>query len=100
MGGDDTDMSEELHDEAVRGADAQSILDNVMVREALTEMETSVIDKIASCPPENEKLQQKLCMMLGVVRTFRQIFITHIQTGKLAMESLTQDGKKRKFGIF
>ena len=94
-------MSEHnLHEEAVRGADSQSVLDNPLVRDALSEMETAVVDRLASCPPENEKLQQKLCMMLGVVRTFRQIFVTHIETGTLAMGALTDEGKKRKFGIF
>ena len=93
-------MSEELHSEAIRGADARTVLENPLVRSALFEMEANVIERIASCPPENEKLQQKLCMMLGVVRTFRQIFVTHIETGTLAMGALTEDGKKRKFGIF
>ena len=96
-------MSEERTQEVIRGNDARRVLDDPLVVSALTEMETAVVDKIAACPPENEKLQQKLCMMLGVVRTFRQIFRTHIETGTLAAEQLAQLGepaKRRKFGIF
>ena len=86
--------------EVVRGGDAERIMNDPLVQAALAEMEASVVDKIAACPPENEKYQQKLCMMLGVVRIFRQIFRSHIETGRMAVEQLADQKKPPRFGVF
>ena len=88
-----------LEQEIVKAGDAERILNDPLVKDALDEMEAAVVDRIAICPPENTNLQQKLCMMLGVVRSFRQIFRTHMDTGRLAMEGFEQQ-KRKRFGVF
>ena len=93
-------MAESLEQEIVRAGDAERILNDPVVRDALNEMESAVVDRIAICPPENVNLQQKLCMMLGVVRSFRSILQTHLETGRLAMEQFEQQKKTKRFGIF
>lgn len=81
-----------------RAEKARQLLAEPLVKEALDEMETAVVNNIALCPPEKEALQQKLCMLLGVIRRFRQILVSHMESGNLVDFELEQ--KKKRFGIF
>ena len=84
-------------EETRRAGRAKQLLDDPMVRDALDDIERAVIDNIEICPPEKTIAQHQLCMMLGVVRKFRRVFRTHMETGKLVEIG---EARKKKFGIF
>lgn len=90
------DHAPQLEEEVRRARRSREILEDPMIKQALVDMETAIIDNIATCPPAEERIQQKLCMLLGVTRQFKQIFQTHLETGKMAEFQLEQ----KKKGIF
>ena len=83
-----------LQEEVRRSRRAREILEDPDIKLALDDMERAVVDKIAACPPVENVAQQKLCMLLSVTRLFRQVFQSHLETGKMAAFQLEE--KKRR----
>lgn len=81
--------------EVIRASSAERILNDPIVKEAFTDIEKDIVDRIALCPVVDSVSREKLCMMLSSLRMFKSVFESHIQTGKMAEFQL-----KEKKGIF
>ena len=81
------------------GNDARQILNNPLVVEALDSIEAATITKWESAASKDER--EDYWRLYKVAKLFRAIFITHIETGELALEGIRQkswlENAKEKF---
>ena len=80
--------------EVWRAEKARQLLEDEMIKGALDEIENAALENMLATPMEAVLLREKLWMMLGVVRKFRSIFQTHLETGKLAQAMLTDKAER------
>ncbi len=67
-----------------RGKEAEAILANELVKGAHAEIERAILEAIAVCPLRDREGQHELVMDLKANRRHRQLFIRHVETGKMA----------------
>jgi len=92
-------MSEDsqLRNEMSRAANAESILQNPLVKEVLDSLEKDIIFAWESTPMRDVEAREKAWMYYLTVRKFRNTFINFIETGRMASMQLET---KRKFQLF
>mgnify|MGYP001578847917 CR=1 FL=1 len=90
-------MAQRERSEEALAVRARQILEEPMVKAAFEEIESAVVNNIATCPASEVLTQQQLCMLLAVTRKFRRIFESHVETGRLVDFELA---RKKKLGIF
>ncbi|HEY6021527.1 MAG TPA: hypothetical protein VIY48_16985 [Candidatus Paceibacterota bacterium] len=86
-----------LENELHRAESARQFLESPLVKDAFSEIEKDIIDRIALCPVADSVVREKLCMMLSMSRMFKAVFESHVQTGKMADLQLRE--KKRFFNV-
>ena len=77
--------------EVERGAQAERILKNPLVRDALELIESKVIEKWKTSPLADDKTQTMLRMQMHAIQLFRTYFEDAVQTGQLAATELDKD---------
>ncbi len=70
-------------EERIRGADAEHLLANAMMREALETIEARLIDKLASADTKPDEALRLQAILVGK-RRFEYYLKQIIQTGKMA----------------
>ena len=85
-----------LESEVWRGNDAKRIMDDRLVREALEDIASRIIEEWRKTPVRDVELREKLWMMYNVHHSFIDRFREHIETGKLASLQLQ---RPKKWGI-
>ncbi len=77
---------EELH----RAARAEQILGDDLFRDAVKEIESALLAGIKQSAFKDSELREKLCMQYTLLHSLVDQFKTHMETGKLAEETLRQ----------
>lgn len=72
----------------IRGNDARQIIENKLVVAALDDIEAATILKWENANSKDER--EDYWRLYKVVKLFRGIFNTHIETGQLALEGIRQ----------
>ena len=70
--------------EIQRGHEAQRILEEPLVKEALDKIEAGVIEAMKLCPIADTSTQHELVLTLQLHHRFKSMFLEIMQTGKLA----------------
>lgn len=71
-----------------RAAEAEFILSNQLFQEAVEEVRQSLVDGIERTAFVDEKLREKLCQQLVALRSVVGKLQSHMETGKLAEETI------------
>lgn len=66
------------------GRSAQMLLGNPLFQEAFTELESSLIEKMAMVPMGDIETQHELVLTLQLLRKLKKHFTTIVETGKMA----------------
>ena len=81
-------------EELQRAARAESILGDELFKEAVTEVEQSLINGIKRSPIKDAELREKLCQQLTQLDAVLSLLRTHMESGKLAEATLKQKLRK------
>lgn len=75
-------------EEQDRGQQAQMLLDNELLQEALSAIEAEVIAQWERCPARDAEGKEALWQLFKTSKKFRAVLTGYVQTGKLASEQL------------
>jgi len=75
-------------EELIRAGQAREILENGLFKEAVSAMREAFILGIQRSAFTDEKLREKLCQRLALLDDLVGQFKTHMETGKLAEETI------------
>lgn len=81
-------------EEIQRAERAKQILEDPFVSEALSALEQAAINKLKLTVDDHARL--RLVDFMQAADLFRQYFVSHIETGKLAQAKLLQDSTMDK----
>lgn len=92
-------------EEVIRAERARQLLEEPLLKEAFSFVRESIVQRIETGPINNLGLNEKLCDELRALYAVKQMLISHVETGKLAEETLKQRSmweiaKQRAAGIF
>lgn len=82
-------------EEQTRGWKAQELLDNELLREALTAIEEEVVKQWEACPARDKEGKEALWQLFKTSKKFRTLLLGYVQTGKLATDSLQRYEESR-----
>ncbi|MCU0298027.1 MAG: hypothetical protein MUF33_05845 [Candidatus Nanopelagicales bacterium] len=92
----------DLIEQQTRGTEAQMLLDNRILTEALDAIEKEVFDQWMTCPARDKDGKEALWQLAKTAQKFRGILTGYIETGKLATEQMKhfeeRKGIRRLFG--
>ena len=95
-------MSMDLIEQQTRATEAQMLLDNRVLNEALDAIEKEVFDQWMQCPARDKEGKEALWQLAKTAQKFRGILTGYIETGKLATEQMKhfeeRKGISRLFG--
>lgn len=80
----------DLIDQTTRGVEAQMLLDNRLLTEALEAIEKEVFDQWMACPARDKDGKEALWQLAKTAQKFRGILVGYVETGKLAADSLSR----------
>lgn len=81
--------------EAHRGQEAELLLNNDLLCEALAAIDAEVVKQWQDCPARDRDGKEALWQLMKTAQKFRRILIGHIETGKLARENLRRIEESR-----
>lgn len=84
-----------LIEEQTRGQRAQMLLDDEVLSEALTAIETEVVAQWEACPARDSEGKEALWQLMKTSKKFRAILTGYVQTGKLATENMKRHEQAR-----
>lgn len=84
----------DLMGQEVRGHNAFSLLENELLKEALSAIEKEVMEQWIACPARDKEGKEALWQLIKTSRKFKDILTGYIQTGKLATENLKRFEKE------
>lgn len=87
-------MTEE--DEIIRAQEAEVLMANPLMKEAINEVREALISGIERSAFTDEKLREKLSQQLVALTTVIGKLRTFIETGKLAEETIKRRGASRQ----
>lgn len=74
-----------MSDQEIRdGRSAQILLDNPLFKDAFTQIESGLIEKMAIVPMADIDTQHELVLSLQLIRKLKKQFVTVVETGKMA----------------
>jgi hypothetical protein len=79
-----------LHQDQTRAWKAQQLIDNDLLQEALSAIETEVIGQWEQCPARDKDGKEALWQLFKTSKKFRSLLNGYVQSGKLATEMLAQ----------
>lgn len=85
-------MNEQLI--ALRGREAQQIIDSEVFKDAMAQLKTSVIDQWKACPVRDREGQLLLLQLAKLVDKFESILVGTVETGKLAQHHIDIDAMR------
>lgn len=85
----------DLIDQKTRGAEAQMLLDNQLLQDALSAIDKEVFDQWMACPARDKEGKEALWQLAKTAQKFRGIFTGYIETGKLATDQLARFEERR-----
>lgn len=92
----------DLIEQQTRGTEAQMLLDNRILTEALDAIEKEVFDQWMQCPARDKDGKEALWQLAKTAQKFRGILTGYIETGKLATEQMKhfeeRKGIRKLFG--
>lgn len=88
-------MSMDLIEQQTRGTEAQMLLDNRILNEALDAIEKEVFDQWMQCPARDKEGKEALWQLAKTAQKFEAILTGYIDTGKLATEQLKRFEERR-----
>lgn len=80
----------------IRGERAKQILEDELVKEALTDIRQTIVENWQKVPLRDTELQTKFHMLYGVVDQFEAKLRQHIESGEVGKYDL----KTKRFGVF
>jgi hypothetical protein len=83
-------------EEIGRAQEASSILENRLFKEACKAVEEALITGIKRAAFADEKLREKFCQQLVALESVVGQLKTHMETGKLAVETIKRRGASRQ----
>ena len=84
-------------DEIHRANRAEQILNDPLVKEALEAIHDRIIEEWRGCPVKDVEMREKLWMMFNMHHRFISAMKEHIDTGKLARATITEEAKRRDY---
>lgn len=78
----------------VRGREAQQLLDNALLQEALKALADEVQAQWLACPARDREGKEALWQLAKTAEKFSAILTGYVQTGKLAAENLKRYEKE------
>lgn len=88
-------MSMDLIEQQTRATEAQMLLDNRVLNEALDAIEKEVFDQWMQCPARDKEGKEALWQLAKTAQKFRGILTGYVETGKLAAEQMKHFEEKR-----
>lgn len=85
----------DLIEQQTRGTEAQMLLDNRILNEALDAIEKEVFDQWMQCPARDKEGKEALWQLAKTAQKFRGILTGYVETGKLAAEQMKHFEEKR-----
>ena len=79
---------------ALRGREAQQIIDSEVFKDAMAQLKTSVIDQWKACPVRDREGQLLLLQLAKLVDKFESILVGTVETGKLAQHRIDVDAMR------
>lgn len=85
----------DLIEQQTRATEAQMLLDNRILTEALDAIEKEVFDQWMQCPARDKDGKEALWQLAKTAQKFRGILTGYVETGKLAAEQMKHFEEKR-----
>lgn len=85
----------DLIEQQTRATEAQMLLDNRVLNEALDAIEKEVFDQWMQCPARDKEGKEALWQLAKTAQKFRGILTGYVETGKLAAEQMKHFEEKR-----
>lgn len=92
-------MSDLINDQT-RGEYALTLLENELLKEALSAIKAEVVDQWANCPARDAEGKEALWQLMKTAQKFENILRGYIETGKLAKEQMARFEKESKLKQF
>lgn len=92
-----------LREDVSRALRAKQLIEDELLNEAFAGLEAAYIDKWRSTGAMDDKAREKLFIAVNVLGKVREHLVSIVANGRLAeaeLKRLTDDERKRKFGIF
>lgn len=89
-------MSEELQAEVFRADMARQLLENQLLRDALTAIETEVVTMWGAAPARDKEGKEALWQLYKTSQKFRGLLLGYIETGKMATADLAHIEKQSR----
>jgi hypothetical protein len=82
-------------EELQRAEEAKQILKNTLFKDAVQAVEEALLNGIKRSPMKESDLREKLCQQLIALEAVVGQLKTHMETGKLAAETIKRRGASR-----
>lgn len=76
-----------------RGIQAQQLLDNELLQDALKAIEEEVIAQWESCPARDHEGKEQLWQLFKTSKKFRSLLLGYVESGKLATIKIEEEKK-------
>ncbi len=86
-------------DERDRGTEAQRLLDNDLLNEALAAIESEVLRQWEDCPTRDKEGRETIWLLYKTTKKFRRLLTGYVEVGKLAQENLRRIEEGRLKGL-
>ena len=84
---------------ALRGREAQQILDSEVFKDAMAQLKGSVIEQWKDCPIRDKEGQLLLLQLAKLTDKFESILVGVVETGKLAQHKIDMDSLRDESGM-
>ena len=90
-------MNEE--DKLIRAREAESLLNNPLLRAAFDDVRTKLVEQIEQCNIKDDVLRDKLMLSLQLVKRIKGVLTDHINTGKITSNVLNKRSMFNREGM-
>ncbi len=79
---------------ALRGREAQQLLDSEVFKDAMAQLKGAVIDQWKACPVRDKEGQLLLLQLVKVTEKFESLLVGIVETGKFAQHKIDLDAMR------
>mgnify|MGYP003404748258 FL=1 len=83
-----------------KGRKAEELLENELLKEALTAIEKEINDQWLACPARDKEGKEALWQLAKTIEKFRNILTGYVESGKLATDQFARFEKESKLRSF
>lgn len=87
-------MTDKLEEQKARGARAEALLGSDVFKEAFTQLESTLTEKLISLDITEDKQAERLRVSIKLLRDLHNVIVTFAQNGRLATREIERLGRR------